>query len=241
MELPPKEAFPRHIGIIMDGNGRWAEKRGLPRSEGHSAGAKVFRSISDHAYDIGIECVTFYAFSTENWKRPVSEVRALMKLFKEYLVEAEDIMDERQKRGYCLRFIGDIGSIPSELTKLCNETETDITDKTKTIINIALNYGGRDEIIHSAKKLAEKVQAGEIKPDDINEELFENELYTKGMPPVDLIIRPSGEYRISNFMLWQSAYAEFWYSDILWPDFTTDDFDKAICDYAQRNRRFGGV
>ena len=239
--LPPKEFMPKHIGIIMDGNGRWAKERGLDRSEGHVAGAKVFRKICDYCHDIGIEVVTFYAFSTENWKRPPKEIKALMSLFKEYLLEADEVKYDRQKRGYVLRFLGDTKSIPAELSKLCDSTQLAIDTKDTTIVNIALNYGGRQEILNSVKKIATKVQKGELKPKDIKMEDIEAGLYTAGMPDPDLIIRPSGELRLSNFLTWQSAYSELWFSDVLWPDFTTDTLDQAIMDYAKRNRRFGGV
>ncbi len=239
--LPPKEFMPKHIGIIMDGNGRWAKERGLDRSEGHIAGAKVFRTISDYCHEIGIEVVTFYAFSTENWKRPASEIKALMKLFKEYLTEADEIKYDRQKGGYVLRFLGDTKAIPKELSKLCEKTQLDIQNKDTTIVNIALNYGGRQEIVKSVRQIAERVSRGEIKPSDITEDDINAGLYTAGMPEPDLIIRPSGELRLSNFLTWQSAYSELWFSDVLWPDFTTDDLDEAIMDYAKRNRRFGGV
>ncbi len=239
--LPPKEFMPKHIGIIMDGNGRWAKERGLERTKGHIEGAKVFRTISDYCHEIGIEVVTFYAFSTENWKRPASEITALMKLFKEYLLEADEIKFDRQNRGYVLRFLGDTKAIPKELSKLCDSTQLDIKDPDTTIVNIALNYGGRQEIVHSVKEIAEKVKNGELKPSDITEDTISNGLYTAGMPDPDLIIRPSGELRLSNFLTWQSAYSELWFSDVLWPDFTTEDLDKAIMDYAKRNRRFGAV
>ena len=239
--LPPKEFMPKHIGIIMDGNGRWAKERGLPRSDGHVAGAKGFRTISDYCHEIGIEVVTFYAFSTENWKRPPAEVAALMKLFKEYLTEADEIKYDRQKGGYILRFLGDTSAIPKELQKLVSSTQLDALAQDTTIVNIALNYGGRQEILHSVKQIAEKVERGELKASKITEDDIAAGLYTAGMPEPDLIIRPSGELRLSNFLTWQSAYSELWFSDVLWPDFTTDDLDKAIMDYAKRNRRFGGV
>ena len=225
----------------MDGNGRWAQERGLPRSEGHIAGAKVFRKISDYCHEIGIEVVTFYAFSTENWKRPPSEIAALMKLFKEYLLEADEIKYDRQKRGYVLRFLGDTKAIPKELSKLCDSTQLSISSNDTTIVNIALNYGGRQEIVRSVKSVAERVQRGELKASEITEDDISRGLYTAGMPDPDLIIRPSGELRLSNFLIWQSAYSELWFSDVLWPDFTTDDLDRAIMDYAKRNRRFGGT
>lgn len=239
--LPEKQYLPKHIGIIMDGNGRWAKKQGLPRTEGHKKGAKVFRTISDYARKIGIPFVTFYAFSTENWKRPMEEIDALMHLFEDYLHIAEDSKEENEELGYCLRFIGDTGAIPEELANLMEETEQEITSRTRTVINIAINYGGRQEILKSVRELAQKAADGEINPEDITEEDFVKGLYTTGMPDPDLIIRPSGEYRLSNFLTWQSAYSEFWFSDIAWPDFTTDDFDEALIEFARRNRRFGGI
>lgn len=240
-DLPPKEFIPRHIGIIMDGNGRWAKMRGLERSKGHIEGAKTFRRISDYCHEIGVEVVTFYAFSTENWKRPLSEVTAIMKLFKEYLTEADEIKFDRQKSGYVLRFLGDTSAIPKELQRLVETTQLSATEKDTTIVNIALNYGGRQEIVHAVKELGELVKKGELDPSKITEEDISNHLYTAGMPDPDLIIRPSGELRLSNFLTYQSAYSELWFSDVLWPDFTTDDLDRAIMDYARRNRRFGGV
>ncbi len=240
-DLPPKEFIPRHIGIIMDGNGRWAKMRGLERSKGHVEGAKTFRRISDYCHEIGVEVVTFYAFSTENWKRPISEVTAIMKLFKEYLTEADEIKFDRQKSGYVLRFLGDTSAIPKELQRLVETTQLSATEKDTTIVNIALNYGGRQEIVHAVRELGELVKRGELDPAKITEEDISNHLYTAGMPDPDLIIRPSGELRLSNFLTYQSAYSELWFSDVLWPDFTTDDLDRAIMDYARRNRRFGGV
>ncbi|MBQ0135246.1 MAG: di-trans,poly-cis-decaprenylcistransferase [Oscillospiraceae bacterium] len=239
--LPPKEFMPKHIGIIMDGNGRWASERGLPRTEGHVAGAKVFRRISDYCHEIGIDVVTFYAFSTENWRRPPTEVAALMKLFKENLIEADEIKYDRQKGGYILRFIGDTSAIPNELQKLVSKTQLDAIDENTTVINIALNYGGRQEILHSVKQIAERVERGELKASKITAEDIAAGLYTAGQPDPDLIIRPSGELRLSNFLTYQSAYSELYFSNVLWPDFTTDDLDEAILDYAKRNRRFGGV
>lgn len=239
--LPPKEFIPRHIGIIMDGNGRWAEMRGLERSKGHIEGAKTFRKISDYCHEIGVEVVTFYAFSTENWKRPLSEVTAIMKLFKEYLTEADEIKYDRQKSGYILRFLGDTSAIPKELQKLVETTQLSATEKDTTIVNIALNYGGRQEIVHAMRELGELVKSGKLEPQKITEADISDHLYTAGMPDPDLIIRPSGELRLSNFLTYQSAYSELWFSDVLWPDFTTDDLDRAIMDFAKRNRRFGGV
>lgn len=230
--------LPEHIGIIMDGNGRWAKKRGLPRSAGHVAGAKNFRTITRYCSDIGIKYLTVYAFSTENWKRPGDEVAALMKLFKQYLEEAlTDFKDD----SIVVRFIGDTTAFSPDLQELIERTQAESAHRTGMVLNIAMNYGSRDELIKATKDIANKVATGEISVEDINEELISSNLYTAGQPDPDLIIRPSGEYRISNFMLWQAAYTEFIIRDILWPDFSTDDLDDALKEFARRNRRFGGI
>ncbi|MBQ3045011.1 MAG: isoprenyl transferase [Clostridia bacterium] len=234
-------SLPRHIGIIMDGNGRWAKQRGLGRSEGHKAGAEVFRRICEYARDIGIEYLTFYAFSTENWKRPAEEVSAIMNLFRDYLDEAKEREEENNEKGMCVRYIGDRSVLPDDIRLMMNELEKRSDDKDVITINLAVNYGGRDEILHAVKAIAKRVEAGEIKADEINLKDIDGNLYTAGQPDPDLIIRPSGEYRLSNFLIWQAAYSEFWFSDILWPDFTSEHLDKAILDFAKRNRRFGGV
>lgn len=230
--------LPAHIGIIMDGNGRWAKKRALPRSMGHSAGAQTFRKIARYASDIGIKHLTVYAFSTENWCRPQEEVDALMKLFEEYLNEAlRDFKDDT----IVVKFLGDRTAFSPKLQALINENEEESKDREGMVLNIAMNYGGRDELVTATKKIAERVSKGELSLDDINAELISDSIYTAGQPDPDLIIRPSGEFRISNFLLWQSAYAEYFISDKLWPDFTTDDLDKAIAEFSTRNRRYGGV
>ena len=230
--------LPRHIGIIMDGNGRWAKKRGLPRTAGHTAGAANFRTITKYASSIGIEYLTVYAFSTENWSRPQEEVSALMGLFKDYLEEAlRDFMDENIK----VRFIGDVSKFPEELRQLIHEVEVASSVKTGMVLNLAMNYGGRSELVRSFKTIAEDIKNGKILPEDITEEIIGNNLYTEGQPDPDLIIRPSGEQRLSNFMLWQSAYSEFVFFDILWPDFKTKHLDEAIERFTSRNRRFGAV
>ncbi len=234
-------SLPRHIGIIMDGNGRWAKQRGLKRSEGHKEGAKVFRRICDYAAEIGIECLTFYAFSTENWKRPADEVEAIMNLFRDYLFEAKEREEENEAKGMRIRYIGDRKALPDDIVNLINQLEGLSADKCKITVNLAVNYGGRDEILNAVKEIAKRVETGETKSDDITLKDIDDNLYTAGLPDPDLIIRPSGEYRLSNFLIWQAAYSEFWFSDILWPDFSNDDFDKAIIEYAQRNRRFGGI
>ncbi len=239
--LPEFEVLPQHIAFIMDGNGRWAKERGLDRSEGHKAGAKVFRRITEYCADIGIKHVTFYAFSTENWNRPKAEVQALMKLFKEYLLEADERERENDIRQSRIRFIGEREGLPKDLLKLIEKAERKSNKYSKITVNIALNYGGRAEITHAVKAIAQKVQSGELSIDDITEQTVSENIYTAGQPDPDIIVRPSGEYRLSNFLQWQSAYSEFWYSDILWPDFTEENVNDIIRDYQKRNRRFGGV
>lgn len=238
-QLPVDDlVLPQHIGIIMDGNGRWAKQRRLPRSAGHNAGGKVFRTISRYCSDIGIKYLTVYAFSTENWKRPQEEIKALMKLFKDYLEEAlRDFKDD----SIVVRFIGDKTPFDDELIKLMIENEEGSKDRDGMVLNIAMNYGSRDEIVRAVKSIAADVKSGDIDENVIDEDMISSRLYTAGQPDPDLIIRPSGEYRISNFMLWQSAYTEFVIMNKLWPDFTTDDLDEAIRIFNNRNRRFGGV
>lgn len=233
-----KSALPQHLGIIMDGNGRWAKKRGLPRSAGHTAGANNFRTITRYCSRIGIPYLTVYAFSTENWRRPAEEVGALMRLFKQYLEEAlRDFMDENIR----VVFIGDTSAFSPELRELIARVERESSGKTGMVLNIAMNYGGRAELVHAMRLLAEDVQAGRLSPEAIDEDAISARLYTAGQPDPDLVIRPSGEHRTSNFLLWQSAYAEYVVMDILWPDFKTSDLDRALLEYASRNRRFGGV
>ena len=230
--------IPTHLAIIMDGNGRWAKKRGLPRTAGHTVGASNFRTITKYCSKIGIKYLTVYAFSTENWKRPKDEVSALMKLFKEYLEEAlTDIMDENIK----VIFLGNKKAFSNEIQDLIDKVEKESSVKNGMTLNIAMNYGGRDEIVRASKLLASDVQKGIIDIEDITEELFSSKLYTKEQPDPDLIIRPSGEHRISNFLLWQSAYSEYVIMNILWPDFKTEDLESALDEYALRNRRFGGI
>ena len=237
-EVLSDSALPVHIGIIMDGNGRWAKKRGLPRKAGHSAGAKTFRKITRYCSDIGIKYLTVYAFSTENWKRPEDEVRALMKLFKSYLEEAlADFKDD----SIVVKFIGDKAPFDEDLRNLMIENEESSKDRDGMVLNIAMNYGSRDEIVRAVKNICNDVQSGAVLPENIDEQLISDYLYTSGQPDPDLIIRPSGEYRISNFLLWQSAYTEFVIMNKLWPDFETSDLDEAIKIYSQRNRRYGGV
>lgn len=233
-----KQPVPAHVGIIMDGNGRWAKKHFQPRSMGHRAGAQNFRTITKYASKIGLKYLTVYAFSTENWSRPADEVGALMGLFKDYLREAlRDFMNENIR----VRFIGDVSAFSRDLQELIAEVEEASASKTGMVLNLAMNYGGRAEILCAARNFAEDVRAGKLEPAELTDELFDRYLYTAGQPAPDLIIRPSGEQRISNFLLWQCAYAEFVYFDILWPDFRPEDLDQAIAIYNSRQRRFGGV
>ena len=230
--------IPTHIGIIMDGNGRWAKKRGLPRKVGHREGAKVFRTITRYCSEVGVKYLTVYAFSTENWKRPEDEVGALMGLFKSYLKEAlEDFKDD----DIVVRFIGEKSGFSQELQELMDENVEIAKDRKGMVLNIAMNYGSRDEIVRAVRKIGEEVKSGALSPEDIDEKVVSDRLYTAGQPDPDLIIRPSGEYRISNFMLWQAAYTEFVIMNKLWPDFKKSDLDEAIRIYSQRNRRYGGV
>ena len=239
--LPKFSVLPKHVGIIMDGNGRWAKQRNLPRYKGHIEGAKTFRKIGEFAADVGVKCLTFYAFSTENWKRPQEEVNAIMELFREYLTEADERSAENEEKGITLKFIGDKSGIPEDIVGLMNHIEQISSDKSKVVLNIAINYGGRHEIANAVRTIAEKVKNSEMLPSDIDEDTISDYLYTKGMPDPDLIIRPSGECRLSNFLTYQSAYSELWFSDVLWPDFTEEDFVSALREFENRNRRFGGV
>ncbi len=231
------DVLPRHIAVIMDGNGRWAKKRHLPRTAGHSVGAKNFKSICLYANEIGIEYMTFYAFSTENWRRPKEEVDALMKLFAEYLSDSVNFKDKNIR----LKFIGDRTALSDELQQLMKNAEENSKDCTGLTVNLAINYGGRDEIVHAVKEIAADVKDGKLNPEDITADTVEQNLYTAGDPPVDLLIRPGGEYRISNFLIWQITYSEYWFSNVLWPDFKPKHLNEAIESFAGRNRRFGSV
>ena len=239
MEMADKTVLqpPVHVGVIMDGNGRWAKKRGLPRKFGHREGAKTFKTIARHAKALGIKYITFYAFSTENWKRPQEEVDALMELFEKYLDDVKDFVKENIR----IRFIGDRSMLSETLQKKMLDAEELSKDFTAMTLLLAINYGGRDEITNAVKQIAEDVKAGKLEPGDITQELIGSRLYTEEIPDVDLIIRPSGEERLSNFMIWQSAYAEYYFTNILWPDFKKKDLEKAVEVYCERNRRFGGV
>ncbi len=231
------ENLPEHIAIIMDGNGRWAKKRGLPRSAGHSAGAATFKNIARYCNKIGIKYLTVYAFSTENWKRSREEVDGIMNLLREYLLDSKNFKGENIR----LTFIGNLERLDNDIIKLINDAQLDSKDATGLQVNIALNYGGRDELVHAVRRVASSVQAGEMSLDEINENTVSERLYTAGMPDPDLVIRPSGEYRLSNYLIWQTAYAEFVFTDVLWPDFSAKDLDKAIEAYSLRERRFGSA
>ncbi len=228
---------PTHVGIIMDGNGRWAKKRGLPRKFGHREGAKTFRKITRHAKKIGIKYLTLYAFSTENWKRPKDEVDAIMELFDKNLDEVRDFIEENIR----VRFIGDRTMLSPSLQKKMKSVEEDSRDFDSMTLVLAINYGGQDEITRAVRAIAGKVSEGELEPNEITSDIIQHSLDTGDIPPVDLIIRPSGEQRISNFLIWQSAYAEYIFSDILWPDYRPEDLEDAVYEFMKRNRRFGGV
>ena len=232
------ERLPRHVAIIMDGNGRWAKKRGLPRTAGHAAGAETFRTIATYCKDIGLEYLTVYAFSTENWKRPAEEVSAIMGLLKKYLLEAIGRMERDRVK---MRFFGDLSPLSAELRELCLETEEISKRYEGCQVNICLNYGGRDELLRAARAFALDCQEGRADPGHLTEAAFGQYLYSAGVPDPDLVIRPSGEVRISNFLLWQSAYAEFYFTDVLWPDFSKEELHRALAAYQGRSRRFGGV
>ncbi len=231
------ENLPQHIGFIMDGNGRWAKKRGLPRTFGHTEGAKTFRKIVRYCKDIGIPYISFYAFSTENWKRPKDEVNAIMNLFREYIIDVRNYLSENTR----MIFLGDISELDEDLQKKIKDLEYDTKDYKEMTLMMAVNYGGRAEIANATRQIAQKVKDGELKISDINENTINDFLYTHEAPDVDLIIRPSGELRLSNFLIWQSAYAEYYFTDVLWPDFTPKELDKALIDFSKRGRRFGGV
>ena len=233
-----KQKVPEHIAIIMDGNGRWAAKKGLPRSFGHKSGVSVLKEILKASKNLGCKVLTVYAFSTENWTRPTKEVDFLINLFREVLKnEIEEIHQELIK----IKFIGDLSPFPEDLKQLIYSSESLTKNNNSFLLNVCANYGGRQEIVKVAKELALKSSSGEIKPSEVNEELFNSELLTRGIKDPELLIRTSGEKRISNFLLWQVAYSEIYISDVFWPDFNEFEFLKAIIDYQSRNRRFGGI
>ncbi len=232
------DTVPRHIAIIMDGNGRWAKKRGLPRNAGHRAGAETFRRIANHCNTLGVKYLTVYAFSTENWKRSEEEVSGIMLLLEKYLTEALRDMEKNHIR-FCA--FGDLTRLSPRLQQLCRETMERSRHFSDVQVNFCINYGGRDEIVRAARAFAADVAAGRRTPDSLTEELFSGYLDSSGVPDPELVIRPSGEKRTSNFLPWQSAYSEFVFMDVLWPDFSAEDLDRAIEEYNRRSRRFGGV
>lgn len=229
---------PEHIAIIMDGNGRWAKQRGLPRTAGHAAGAEAFRRTANYCRTLGVKYLTVYAFSTENWKRSEEEVGGIMRLLARYLKEALHDMEKNHVR---FKFFGDLSRLHPKLQELCRDAESRSNEYHEVQVNFCLNYGGRDEITYAARRFAQDVADGKHRPEDLNEALLSSYLYSAGVPDPELIIRPSGEMRTSNFLLWQSAYSEYVFLNVLWPDFSPEDLDQAIEEYHRRNRRFGGV
>jgi len=237
MALSNEAAVPQHIAIIMDGNGRWAKNRGLPRTAGHAAGAEAFRTIATYCGKLGVKYLTVYAFSTENWKRSEEEVSGIMKLMGRYLDEG---LRDMEKNRVKIRFFGDLSRLSPELRQKCLDAQNR-SENYDVQVNFCFNYGGRMEIVQAAQRFAQQVQAGERKPEDLTEGLFAQYLYSADIPDPELIIRPSGEQRTSNFLLWQSAYSEYVFLNVLWPDFGPSDLDAAIAEYHRRNRRFGGA
>lgn len=232
------ENLPVHIGIIMDGNGRWAKRRGLPRTAGHAAGAKTFEKIVEYAGNMGIKIVTVYAFSTENWRRPKEEIDMLMSLLEDYLDNGLTRLAGRDVKIY---FIGDESAFSEDFQRKLRHMEKATENNGGLLLNVALNYGGRREITLAVRKIAKLCAEGKLSAEDIDEKTIENYLDTSGQHDPDLIIRPSGEYRLSNFLMWQSAYSELWFDNVLWPDFSENDLRRAVHDYQRRSRRFGGV
>ncbi len=232
------QRIPQHIGIIMDGNGRWAKRRGLPRSAGHRAGAETLKRIVVYCNKLGVKSVTAYAFSTENWNRPKAEVDALMDLLYMYLQQVEE---QFGGTNVILRVIGDSTPLSDKIKEAILYAEEYTSKNTGLVLNVALNYGGRAEIVEAARQMAHDFKDGRLAESDMTEKYLNSHMYTAGLPELDLIIRPSGELRLSNFLLWQSAYAEFWFDDINWPDFSERDMDRAIIAYQNRDRRFGKI
>lgn len=235
---PDGERLPRHVAVIMDGNGRWAAQRGLPRTAGHREGVKRAKDLVRACGARGIEVLTLYAFSTENWRRPGEEVNFLMKLFEESIRRE---MDGLKRNNVVFRVIGQVEQLPKNVLRAARQGETETAGNTGLRLNVALSYGGRAELVEAARRLAGRVQAGQLRPEEIDAPTFAAELSTAGQPDPDLIIRPSGERRLSNFLLWQAAYAELYLTPVMWPDFTKVEFERALADYASRERRFGGV
>ena len=230
--------IPTHIAIIMDGNGRWAKARHKPRLYGHQEGVKTVRKIVEFASEINVKCLTLYSFSTENWSRPKAEIAGLFGLLRRYVT---DDLQTLHERGVCIRILGSRNGLSKDMLALLDNVESKTKDNTNFFLNIAFNYGGRDEIVRAAQAYAKDVADNAISSENLTEEIFADYLDTNGLPVPDLVIRTSGEYRISNFLLWQTAYAEFVFTDILWPDFSTQDFLNAIDTYRQRERRFGNA
>ena len=234
----PPRTVPTHIAIVMDGNGRWAKKRGLPRQAGHKVGAEAFRTIANYAKSIGLKYLTVYAFSTENWKRSEEEVDAIMELLERYLREAIADMDKNRVR-FC--FFGDLTRLSPELQEEAR-TAVERSKKYEGVqVNFCLNYGGRAEVVRAARQFARDCVEGKCRPEDLTEERFSDLMYSAGVPDPELVIRPGGELRTSNFLLWQSAYSEYYFTDVLWPDFGPEELEKAIAAFNRRNRRFGGA
>ena len=238
MALSETNPAPRHIAIIMDGNGRWAKKRLLPRTAGHKAGAEVFRTIANYCRTLGVKYLTVYAFSTENWKRSPEEVSGIMKLMGKYLTE---VLQDMEKNRIRIRMFGDLTRLSPQLQQLCQQAQERSSVYDEVQVNICVNYGGRDEIVRASRAFAQDVAKGLRQPEELTEELLASYLYSADVPDPELIIRPSGEKRTSNFLLWQSANSEYVFMNVLWPDFTPQDLDLAIEEYHRRNRRFGGV
>ena len=238
MALSETNPAPRHIAIIMDGNGRWAKKRLLPRTAGHKAGAEVFRTIANYCRTLGVKYLTVYAFSTENWKRSPEEVSGIMKLMGKYLTE---VLQDMEKNRIRIRMFGDLTRLSPQLQQLCQQAQERSSVYDEVQVNICVNYGGRDEVVRASRAFAQDVAKGLRQPEELTEELLASYLYSADVPDPELIIRPSGEKRTSNFLLWQSAYSEYVFMNVLWPDFTPQDLDLAIEEYHRRNRRFGGV
>ncbi|MBE6965192.1 MAG: isoprenyl transferase [Ruminococcaceae bacterium] len=231
-------ALPEHIAIILDGNGRWAKRRGMPRTAGHAVGSENFRKIATYCNDIGIKYLTVYAFSTENWKRPDDEVSTIMSLLEKYIIEA---IDEVRKKNLRLCFWGSRAGLSEHIKKLMDESEKESRDMTGMQVNVCLNYGSRNEIKEAVSKIARDVSADKIKPEEISEDMIDSYLYSAGTPAPDLLIRPGGEKRLSNFLLWQLAYSEMVFTDKLWPEFDERELDRAIIEFQKRNRRYGGI
>ncbi len=237
-EIVTERKVPTHIAIVMDGNGRWARKRGLPRQAGHKVGAETFRTIANYAKSIGLKYLTVYAFSTENWKRSEEEVNAIMELLEKYLREAIADMDKNRVKFF---FFGDLSRLSPELQEEARIAMERSKKYEGVQVNFCLNYGGRAEVVRAAQRFAQECLDGKCKPEDLTEAHFSELMYSAGVPDPELVIRPGGELRTSNFLLWQSAYAEYYFTDVLWPQFGPKDLEKAIASFNERKRRFGGV